>query len=214
MTSLNLASILSSIFTLIIAFTVHEFSHAASAYAFGDKTAAQAGRLTLNPLVHIDPIGALMVIFAHFGWAKPTPINDFYLRRRSIWAVPLVSLAGPVSNLLLAFLGALPFRLGLVSYVVSTSLIVPTISEFLIDFIIINITLFVFNLLPIFPLDGEKIIYYFLPAEPARFFDRIRPYGMYILLGLIIIGQLGRFNLLGMIMNPPLTAIFKAFMGV
>lgn len=213
MLNLTPAIIISRIIILIIAFTIHEFSHAFVAHLFGDETAARSGRLTLNPFVHLDIIGTLMLLVAGFGWAKPVPINPYQLNRKSKYAISAVSFAGPVSNLLLAILAAIPFRLNLVRYSGVVSDIIPTVPEFLLDFIIINITLFVFNLIPISPLDGEKIIYSFLPPNLAGFFDRIRPYGALILLGIIMLGQMGRLNILSAIMTPLMTFLFRLIMG-
>src|SRR5512139_542806 len=115
MLNLNISMLLSHLFVLLTAFSVHEFSHAITADRLGDMTPRQNGRLTLNPLVHLDPIGSLLLLVAGFGWAKPVPINPYALLRRSTAGVMLVSLAGPVSNFLMAVLAAIPFQLGLVS---------------------------------------------------------------------------------------------------
>jgi Zn-dependent protease len=193
---------------------VHEFSHAWAASLYGDDTAARAGRLSLNPLVHLDVLGTILLLAAGFGWAKPVPINQYALERRSRFAISLVSLAGPISNLCLAIVAAIPYRLNLVYYPQSESTIFPTIGEFLIEFIIINLTLAIFNLIPLNPLDGEKVIYPFLPAGIARFMDQIRPYGSIILLAVIMLGRLGSIDVFGAIINPPLTALFRLLMGV
>ena len=213
MLNLSPAIVFSRMITLIIAFTIHEFSHAWVAALYGDETAARSGRLTLNPLVHLDILGTLMLLVGGFGWAKPVPINTSVLERRSKYAVSLVSLAGPASNLLIATIAAIPFRLNLVQYTGMTSTFLPSMGEFLIEFIIINITLFIFNLIPISPLDGEKIIYTFLPSGIARFMDRIRPYGSLILLAVIMMGQFGSIDIFSAILNPPLLALFRLIMG-
>ena len=214
MLNLTPAILISRIITLLIAFTVHEFAHAWTAFKFGDDTAARAGRLTLNPIAHLDIVGSLMLLVAGFGWAKPVPVNPYILERKSPSAMMIVSLAGPISNMLLAILAAIPFRLNLVSYAPSTSIFFPSISDFLLDFIFINIALLLFNLIPISPLDGEKVLYSLLPAGGARFMDTIRPYGPIILLALIMLGRLGSVDLLSAIMRPPLTALFRLLLGV
>jgi Zn-dependent protease len=155
-----------------------------------------------------------MLLVGGFGWAKPVPINPYTLQRKSPSANMIVSLAGPVSNMLLAILAAVPFRLELVTYAPSTSAFFPSISDFLLDFIVINISLLLFNLIPISPLDGEKVLYSLLPSKGARFMDTIRPYGPIILLGLIMLGNLGSMDILGAIMRPPLTALFRLLVGV
>ena len=111
----DLPTLISRIFTLIIAFTVHEFSHAKVADWFGDDTPRMNGRLTLNPLKHLDIFGSLMLIIAGFGWAKPVPVNPYALGRRSPSAYMWVSLAGPASNLLMAIVAAAPLRLNWIS---------------------------------------------------------------------------------------------------
>lgn len=213
MLNLTPAVLISRIVTLLIAFSVHEFAHAWSAYKFGDDTAARAGRLTLNPIAHLDIIGTLMLIVGGFGWAKPVPVNPYALQRKSSSALMLVSLAGPTSNMLLAILAAVPFRLGLVTYSPGSSIFFPSVSDFLITFIIINISLLLFNLIPLAPLDGEKVLYGLLPPSGADFMDRIRPYGPLLLLALIMIGRVGGLDLLGALMGPPLTAIFRLLLG-
>ncbi len=213
MFNLTPATLISRIITLLIAFTVHEFAHAWTAYKYGDDTAARAGRLTLNPLAHLDVIGSLMLLVAGFGWAKPVPVNPYTLERKSPFANMFVSLAGPVSNMLLAILAAIPFRLNLVSYAPSTSIFFPSISDFLLDFIFLNIALLLFNLIPISPLDGEKVLCSLLPAGGVRFMDTIRPYGPIILLGLIMLGRFGGVDLLSAIMRPPMTALFRLLIG-
>jgi Zn-dependent protease len=161
--------------------------------------------LTLNPAAHIDPIGALVLIVAGFGWAKPVPINPYALRRRSKSAVMWVSLAGPLSNLLMAFLGSLFFilvwNIGGITLVNATGLSL-TLIQFLQYFIIINISLAVFNMIPIFPLDGEKVLDYLLPPGGKDFLAGIRPYSSYILLAVVfLLPRLG-FSLFGVIFNP------------
>lgn len=213
MFNLTLATLISRILTLIIAFTFHEFSHAWVAKQFGDNTAERAGRLTLNPLKHLDPIGTLMLIIGGFGWAKPVPINPYLLNRKSSSAEMFVSLAGPFSNLLLAVLAAIPFRTGLLHYTMSGSQYFPSVSQFLFEFIIINLALLLFNLIPISPLDGEKVLSSVLPPRFASVMDAIRPYGPLILLGLIMLGRVGSIDIIGFIMGPPLTAMFRLLVG-
>ena len=115
MLNINLATFVSRAITLIIAFTIHEFAHAWAANYFGDSTPKINGRLTLNPLAHLDPIGSLMLLLVGFGWAKPVPVNPYTLRQRAPSALMWVSLAGPLSNFLLALLAAIPFQLALVT---------------------------------------------------------------------------------------------------
>ena len=117
MLGLDLPTLISRIFIILIAFTVHEFAHAWTANYFGDDTPRLNGRLTLNPLAHLDIMGSLLLIVAGFGWAKPVPINPYALRKHSSAGVMWVSLAGPLSNLFMAILAAIPLRLSLVPLV-------------------------------------------------------------------------------------------------
>lgn len=210
---LSPAIIISRVITLIIAFSVHEFAHAFSADRLGDSTPRYNGRLTLNPLSHLDLMGTLMLILVGFGWAKPVPINPYALNRRSRWGTMLVSLAGPLSNLALAILGAIPLRLGLVP-VERSSGFLPTGYEMLITFIMINILLFIFNLIPLAPLDGEKVIEGLLPPQLSSFFDKIRPYSPMILLVLILVLPRVGFDVLGWIMYPLMSGILRILLGV
>jgi len=213
---LNIPTLISRVFVLLTAFAVHEFAHAWTADRFGDMTPRMNGRLTLNPLVHLDPIGSLMLVFAGFGWAKPVEVNPYALSRRSPAAMMWVSLAGPASNLLMAILAAIPFQLGLVSMADAAPVqgqILPTLSMLLFEFVYINLILMLFNLIPIAPLDGEKIAYYFLPPSVGRVLDTIRPYGPIILLALVFLGPTIGFNLIGTVLGPPLQALLSLLVG-
>lgn len=199
---------------LLIAFPVHELAHAYTADYFGDDTPRLHGRLNPNPLVHLDVIGSLLLLLYNFGWAKPVPINPYALQRRSSAAVMLVSLAGPLSNLGMAVLAAIPFRLGLVSAAqaqmdlfTSADRLLPTIPQVLWLFIYINLILLLFNLIPVAPLDGEKIIAFFLPPGLQRTLETIRPYGPIILLAIVFLGALD------FILGPPLSFMIRLLVG-
>lgn len=213
MLGLDPQTIISRIIILLIAFTVHEFAHAWTANFFGDDTPRMYGRLTLNPLSHLDVMGSLLLLIAGFGWAKPVPINPYALSRRSSAAVMWVSLAGPLSNLGMAILAAIPLRFGLVPLTVNSTGILPSPASFLFDFMTINLALLLFNLIPISPLDGEKIATYFFPPSWSRALDSIRPYGPVILLLIVFGGQLVGLNILGAIMGPPLNALSRLLIG-
>jgi Zn-dependent protease len=211
---LNLSSheLICRIITLIIAVTVHEFAHAITADRLGDMTPRDAGQLTLNPLKHLDVFGSLMILLAGFGWGKPTPINPAALRQRTRFGVIWVSLAGPLSNLLLAAAAAIPIRLGLVQMVLPTGFL-PTPGEFLYVFFYLNIVLAIFNLLPFPPLDGEKVVSELLPASAAAVYDKIRPYGPFVLMILIFVGPRFNFDLIGMIMTPLINGVQTLLLG-
>jgi Zn-dependent protease len=186
---LNLATILANIIILLIAFPVHEFAHAWAATRFGDDTPKILGRLTLNPLKHLDLMGSLMLLVAGFGWAKPVPVNGYALQRRSPSALMWVSLAGPLSNLLMAVLAAIPFQIGILSLeTVQFNQTFPSPGQFLFYFIYINLLLAFFNLIPLYPLDGEKIFMYLAPDHIARAMEKIRPYQPFILFGVVFLG--------------------------
>lgn len=212
MLNLDPVTLISRLITLVIALSVHEFAHAKVADTFGDNTPRMHGRLTLNPLAHLDPFGSLMMVFAGFGWAKPVPVNPYALGMRSPAAYMLVSLAGPLSNLLLAILAAIPLRLGLLDPYFGGQLD-QLLFGFLSQFILLNLVLTFFNLIPLAPLDGDKIASYFFPPSWARTLDRIRPYGplilMVVLFGLPIIG----IDVIGTLLFPPIRTVYGLLVG-
>jgi Zn-dependent protease len=211
MFDLTLATLISRLVILAVAFSVHEFAHAWMAVYFGDETPRMQGRLTLNPLAHLDPIGSLMLLVAGFGWAKPVQVNPYALMRSSANAMMLVALAGPVSNFLLALFGSIPFQTGVLAWNGARGAIFPTASQFLSEFVFINLLLTFFNLIPLFPLDGEKILMHFLPPDGQRVMDRIRPYSTFILLGLVfILPQLG-LDVLGWLILTPTRFFLNLF---
>jgi Zn-dependent protease len=201
---------------LLTAFPVHEYAHAWVADRFGDNTPRANGRLTLNPLAHLDPLGSLMMIIAGFGWAKPVPINPYVLQRRSPAATMWVSLAGPMSNLLMAIIGAAFFRIGLVSISDITFVsgeILPNIPLFLFLFIRVNLWLMLFNLIPLFPLDGEKVLDYFLPPAAARVLENIRPYGPIILMGILFLLPMVGIDVIGKVIQPAFSFLTGLLIG-
>ncbi len=209
MLSLEPLQIASLIITLVLSLSIHEFAHAWTADQLGDDTPRLAGRLTLNPLAHLDLWGSLMFVIAGFGWAKPVPVNYFALRRRTPAGFMLVALAGPFSNLLLAILASLPFRMGLFSSGSIEPEIAGIVAPFLLLFIFYNLILLFFNLLPIFPLDGEKIAAFFLPPGGQDVLYRLRPFGPMILIGIILIGNVTGFNLFDLVIGAPADVIFQ-----
>lgn len=180
----------------------HEFAHAWAAYEQGDDTAARQGRLTLNPLVHLDPIGTALLALVGFGWGKPTPVNPYRLSRGPKMGNAIVAVAGPASNFVFAVLAALPLRLGLIDSVASFERIGSASGEeivglFLAFVVVINVLLGVFNLIPIHPLDGFKVLVGVLPGELSRQVAALAPWGPGALMLLFILGWVTPFNPLG-----------------
>ena len=176
------------VIALIISLTFHEYGHGIVAKWFGDDTAEKAGRLTLNPVAHIDPFGLLMVVLIGFGYAKPVPTNPANYRSR--WAVLLVAAAGPAMNLLVA---VITFNLYVAGLVAGVGFLQGQGPEFFFTYLaLINMLLMLFNLLPIGPLDGHYILPYFLPRNLAiRYLQFNHRYGVYALLGLVALNFLG-----------------------
>ena len=211
MLGLDPATMISRMIVLLVALTLHEFAHAWSATQFGDNTPDMNGRLTLNPLAHLDPVGSLMLIFAGFGWAKPVPVNPYLLQRRSPAALMWVSLAGPFSNFLLAIIAAIPFRTGWLSLadVYRQGAFFPSAAQIAFEFVIVNLALMLFNLIPVAPLDGDKIAEYFLPPSMARYLEMIRPYGPMILIIIVFVLPYLGIDIIG----GPLRALFSLLIG-
>ncbi len=164
--------------SILVASTVHEYAHAYTAFKLGDPTAKAEGRLTLNPIKHIDPIGALSMIIFRFGWSKPVPINEYNFEKREAYTA-LTALAGPVSNILLASLA------GIVNYFLNFQ-DSPLIVYLLYIFATINIALAIFNLIPIPPLDGHKIVRALLPKGIRYYWEQLEKYSLILILLLIL----------------------------
>ena len=195
---------------ILTSMPVHEWAHAWAAYQLGDDTAALRGRLTINPLAHLDPVGTITLLLFRFGWGKPVPVNPYRLRgnRRASWA--LVSAAGPFSNLIMAMIAAIPFRLGWIS-LVPTGASFISLQGILSSFILINLSLMLFNLIPIPPLDGSRILAWLLPPSWASVMDRIEQYGgLGMMLFLLL---LSRSGVLGRVVFPAMTFMLRALLG-
>jgi Zn-dependent protease len=207
--------LVSAVITLMVALTFHEVAHAWMAKMFGDDTAERAGRLTLNPLAHLDPIGSLMLILVGFGWAKPVPINPYALRRSGKAALMLVSIAGPLANLILAILAAIPLRFQLIPIQIASSNVLPTPYMFLEYFLYVNLALMIFNLLPIPPLDGHEILSFILPADLAARWESFgSQYGTFLLIALLMIGPLLGFDFVRLVMQPVIIFIRGILLGM
>ena len=177
-----LADLLLSVPAVLWAITFHEFCHGYMAYVLGDPTAKRMGRLSLNPLHHLDPVGALMLLFFRFGWAKPVPVDPRYFKnpRRDM---VLVSAAGVTGNFLTAFVFGMLAR-----FFPQTFLAIPALRQFIFLMIVINIGLAVFNLIPIPPLDGSKLLYPLLPPFLLEKYFWLERYGFFVLMILLAIG--------------------------
>lgn len=186
---------------LIVAITIHEFSHAYAADRLGDPTPRVQGRLTLNPLAHLDPLGTLMLLIARFGWGKPVVFDPFNLRHPRRDAA-IISIAGPVSNILLATILSLILRAGL------TTDFAMLFYIFLQPVIVLNVFLAVFNLVPIHPLDGFKIVEGILPPDYARQWHELESYGMIFLL-LMVFPLFGGTAPISRLIMPPIRFILS-----
>ena len=198
--------------------SIHEYAHGKVAQLQGDNTAGDYGRLTLNPLAHIDPIGTILVPLVllvssggriGFGWARPVPINpnNFRSPRQGIL---LVSLAGPAANVGLAFVASILLR------ILGTGPadgVVLSLQLILVSVALINLYLAFFNLIPIPPLDGSGILSAILPIEYARKYDRMARYGPLLLIGLIVLGGIGGVSIIGLIAGVPARFLFYLFTG-
>ncbi|WP_243292976.1 site-2 protease family protein [Bacillus sp. FJAT-47783] len=169
------------IISLVIAFTFHEFAHAYVAYKFGDETAKNQGRLTLNPLSHLDPLGTILIFIAGFGWARPVPVNRFFFKNPRLAGI-LVSIAGPLSNLLIAFVGYVMLHLLIRNGSLLPFAYANGLEMFLNILVSLNITLFIFNLLPFPPLDGYRIIEDLAPRQIRAKLTQFENYGALIFL--------------------------------
>jgi Zn-dependent protease len=209
----GLVTLLSFSFALLVAITFHEASHALSASLQGDPTARRLGRLTLSPLAHLDPLGTVMILFAGFGWGKPVPVNPAFLRAGERSGMAVVSMAGPISNVVVALLVAIPINTGMVGtgYLWLSSFRGQPADVFayvLGTVIFWNLLLAAFNLIPIAPLDGFKVALGLLPREAARRFARLERYGPAILLSVIVLDlYLLRWGILAHMIRPIISVL-------
>lgn len=211
----TLAGVISIAIAFIPAIAIHEFAHAFVADQLGDPTPRREGRLTLNPLAHLDPLGTILIFIAGFGWGKPVNVNPRYLPG-DFSGMALVSAAGPISNILLAALFAIPLRAGVVPLTLqgSNSVFFPSLGEMYFQVIYINVLLAVFNLLPFAPLDGSKVLLGLLPPRLSYKVAQYQRYGPLILLGLIFfVPFFLRIDLLGLLLRPPIRLIVQLLLG-
>ena len=197
---------------IIFSLTVHEFFHAWTANKFGDPTAKNMGRMTLNPLKHLDVMGTVMFLATQFrfGWAKPVPVNPYNLRNPrhdDLW----ISAAGPLSNLGLALIAGTVFRIANSAGMLGQSQAVDTMLFYA---IIINVSLALFNLLPIFPLDGSHILRNLLPERYGPTIANIERVAPMILMAVIFLGLMTHYSILWLVLGPPVKAIVYLVSGI
>jgi len=190
------------IIALVLGITVHEFMHAYVAHRLGDDTARLLGRLSLNPMVHLDPFGSLLLVLAGFGYGKPVPFNES--RLRSTVGVTAVALAGPLANLGLAALFAIPLRFG------AASLLGGAYQTTLIEIVGLNCVLAIFNLVPIPPLDGANVVYGLLPPRQQYSWRTYQQYGPFLLLFILLLAP----RLLSAVVFGPAQTLYNFLVGI
>jgi len=186
---------------IVLGITVHEFMHAYAAHRLGDDTARVLGRLSLNPMAHLDPFGTLLLVLAGFGYGKPVPFNES--RLRSALSVTFVALAGPLANVALAALCAIPLRFG------SASLLGSAYQEILGAIVLWNCVLAIFNLVPIPPLDGANVLYGLLPPRQQYSWRTYQQYGPFLLLGILLLAP----RVLSAVVFGPALALARFLVG-
>jgi Zn-dependent protease len=216
--NLNFALVLKQLLVsapgILFGLTIHEFAHGWAADKMGDPTARLAGRLTLNPLAHLDPIGTLLLFIAHFGWAKPVPINPLRFKEPRKGII-IVSSAGALANIICALVFGLVIRVAFpvaqwYAQAFSTDWIMPSLLVRILFMMSVyamffNLILAIFNLIPIPPLDGSHILFGLLRPKTAQKLVWLERYGPMILIGLIIIGSFTGFSIFGYIILPPVS---------
>ena len=207
MFDLNIKFLIIFVPVILFSLTIHEYAHAYIAYKLGDDTAKRLGRLTLNPLKHLDPLGTILLLIVHFGWAKPVPVDprNFKDPKKDML---YVAIAGPISNILTAVVAAVILKAILLNYglfVDSASVLEPIIQT-LYWLIFIGVVLAVFNMLPFPPLDGSRVLYGLLPDSLGNSIRQIETYGIFILFGIILLG--------GSIFSKIITFPFVVFMNI
>jgi Zn-dependent protease len=209
--SMNPLSLIFRVTSVLLAITIHEFFHGLVADRLGDPTPRVNQRLSLNPMKHLDPIGTLALFFVGFGWAKPVPVDQYNLSNPKR-DMAFISLAGPASNILTAALAAIVLQY-ILPIVPLSSTILLGLSTFLLSFIFLSVSLAVFNLLPLPPLDGSKILIAFLPRRLGYEVENmLEKYGMVLLLFLVF-PLFGREPLISPIIIPPINFLLKLLLG-
>ena len=209
---MNFVPLLLSVPPILLALSFHEYAHGWMAYRLGDPTAKHEGRLTMNPLAHLDPLGTMMIIIVHFGWAKPVPVNPMNLKdpkKDMLW----IALAGPVSNVIMAAgLGILLRIMSGMGMRVDGSFL--GYFQYMLYFaVMINLVLAIFNMIPIPPLDGSKILFGLLPTEYEESYLRFEQIGPMVLLGLVVINSYFGIPIFSMLITPFVSLFSSLFVG-
>ena len=209
---MNMSLMLLSLPPILLALSFHEFAHGYVAFRLGDPTAKDAGRLTLNPLAHLDPVGTIMIVLVHFGWAKPVPVNPYYLQDPKKDMLK-IALAGPVSNMIMAFGFGLIIR-ALVAIGMHPDGSFFGLFMYMLYFgVMINLVLAVFNLIPVPPLDGSKILYGMLPPEYEESYLRFEQMGPMVLLGLVLLNSFAGIPVFSWLITPFVSIFSSLFVG-
>ncbi len=189
---------------LLFAITIHEYGHGKAALSLGDPTAKEHGRLTLNPLSHLDPLGAVCLFLFNFGWAKPVPVDPRYFKnpRRDI---VLMSLSGPISNLAAALVAGIFVRYFLLPY--------ELYGKVFVYLVLMNVGLGLFNLIPIPPLDGSHILENILPRSVSPAYRRFRRYGAFFLIAVVLLDNFAHAGILNRILVYPMLAVSHLLAG-
>ncbi len=204
----DIPTLFAKVVILLVGFPIHELAHAWVAYRLGDNTAKYQGRLTLNPLAHLDPLGSLLLLVSFIGWAKPVPVNPYRLKYGPRVGHAIVAAAGPVSNLLMASLVAIPWRLG--AFVNAG----PAVQQFALMFVGINVALFLFNLIPLAPLDGNSVLNGVVGQRIAAVLRPLQTYGPFILMGLFLLSWVSpQLNVLGRYLNQGMLSVTRFLLG-
>ena len=200
---------------LVASLTVHEFSHALVATSLGDDTAKRQGRLSLNPKVHLDPTGSLMILLAGFGWGKLVPVDPRAFGVNALRSMMFVAAAGPASNFLMAFLIGFLFKVGILDWP-SIGILTPQsldtspsilLGQLFAIALFLNLVLGVFNLIPLAPLDGSNVALGLLPRDMALSYMRLQPYGPGILMGIIMLDIFANTGIIAWIVGPPINTL-------
>ena len=200
------------LFGLLVAISVHESSHALMAYALGDPTAKNKGRLSLNPFAHLHPLGTLSILLVGLGWGKPVPVDATKLRPGPKVGMALVGLAGPMANLLTAAILAIPLRLHLVPFMPRRmGGFIVSYGELVSWVVWLNIAMAIFNLIPLTPLDGSRLLAVFLPSRWFDVLARYELYGLILVLLLIVLERFAQTGILTRILFPPIEFVWWRF---